>query len=347
MIKVLHITESFGGGVTSAINSYVKHSQQFEHFLFACTRPGDATGEEHQGYLKQIKLVRRTFSIPLQLKRYIAEVKPDAIHLHSTYAGALCRLMPFIDARKVIYTPHGFAFLRDDHPWVLKLYYWVENVLARRTAIIAGCGRDEQRIAGRLIKQSKTFELINVCDDLPEVTVQQGPEDSRTVVGMVGRITAQKGYSYFQDLAVRCGDTIRFKWIGGGDPQAIAGLKAAGVEVTGWLTRPEVISHMKGLDLYFHSAAWDGFPISVLEASKLGLPILLRDIGPFSSEDLHTVSSIEQARDDILAFAERAQSVCRRARENTLNVQKYHSTHKLQSALSQLYSAFSKHYSAA
>ncbi|MNK86932.1 Glycosyl transferases group 1 [compost metagenome] len=346
MIKVLHITESFGGGVTSAINSYVKHSQQFEHFLFACTRPGDATGEENQGYLKQIKLVPRTFSIPLQLKRYIDEIKPDAIHLHSTYAGALCRMMPFIDARKVIYTPHGFAFLRDDHPFALKLYYFLENLLARRTAVIAGCGRDEQRIAGKLIKQSKTVELINVCDDLPEVAVNRS-EDTRLVVGMVGRITAQKGYAYFQELAALCGNTVKFKWIGGGDPLAVASLEALDVEVTGWLTRPEVISHMKGLDLYFHSAAWDGFPISVLEASKLDLPILLREIGPFSSEGLHTVASVEEARDEILAFSDRAHPVHKRANENTVKVQKYHSIHRLQSVLSQLYSSFRKHNTAA
>lgn len=340
MIRVLHITESFGGGVTSAINSYVKHSQQFEHFLFACTRPGDATGEEHQGYLKEIKLVQRTLSTPLQLKRYIDEIKPDAIHLHSTYAGALCRMMPFIDARKVIYTPHGFAFLRDDHPIALKLYYFLENLLARRTAVIAGCGRDEQRIAAKLIKQSKTVELTNVCDDLPEVAVSRS-EDTRLVVGMVGRMSAQKGFAYFQELAALCGNTVKFKWIGGGGgAQAIASLENLGVEVTGWLTRPQVISHMKGLDLYFHSAAWDGFPISVLEASKLDLPILLRKIGPFSSEGLHTVASVEEARDEIFGFTEHSHPARKRAQENTLKLQKYHSAYKLQSALSQLYSSF-------
>lgn len=112
-MKVLHITESFGGGVTSAINTYVNNSSQFEHYLFATVRKGDETGEEDKGNFLLMKLVNRNPRSIFSLYKFIKEVSPDVIHLHSTYAGAIVRLLPFISKRKIIYTPHGFSFLRN------------------------------------------------------------------------------------------------------------------------------------------------------------------------------------------------------------------------------------------
>lgn len=338
-LRILHITESFGGGVTSAINSYVLNAQQHQHYLFASIRDGDATGEESQGLLKGLELVPRRLSSLGRLKRHIEQLQPDVIHLHSTYAGAIGRLLPFLPASKLVYTPHGFAFLRGDHPLLLQAYRWVESVLARRTAVIAGCGLDEQRIAQRLIDPQRTLELINVCDDLPEIDALRN-ETSLPVIGMVGRIARQKGHAYFREVAQACRGIAHFKWIGGGDAQASAALQDAGVEVTGWITRQQVIAHMKGLDLYFHSAAWDGFPISVLEAAKLDLPLLLRHIGPFGTEGLATLANMDDAIREISAFAAQAPETLERARNNSREVQRHHTAENLQHALQSLYSRF-------
>jgi glycosyltransferase involved in cell wall biosynthesis len=338
-MKILHITESFGGGVTSAINSYILNSQQHEHYLLASVRKGDTTGEEQQGLFKHMELVPRRLSSLARVKPYIDRVQPDVIHLHSTYAGALIRALPFIPAHKVIYTPHGFAFLRGDHPLMLKAYRLIENTLAKRTAVIAGCGKDEQRIAGELIAPEQTLGLVNVCDELPAVQAIRSLT-SKPVVGMVGRISRQKGHDYFRALAEMCQGVAHFKWIGGGDAQAMAELERAGIEVTGWRPRTEVVAHMKGLDLYFHSAAWDGFPISVLEAAKLDLPIALRRIGPFVAEGLATAQDLDDARRQIFAFAKGESSILEDLQHNSRNIQSLHSGEHLQSSLESLYARF-------
>ncbi len=344
-MKILHITESFGGGVTSAINSYILNSQQHEHYLLASVRKGDTTGEETQGLFKDIELVPRRLSSLARVKPYIDRVQPDVIHLHSTYAGALIRALPFIPTQKIVYTPHGFAFLRGDHPLMLKAYRAIESLLAKRTAIIAGCGLDEQRIAGELIEPGHTLGLVNVCDELPEVP----PVRSLThkpVVGMVGRISRQKGHEYFRALAQSCADIAHFKWIGGGDAQATADMVDAGIEVTGWRPRGEVIAHMKGLDLYFHTAAWDGFPISVLEAAKLDLPIALRRIGPFVAEGLSTVQDLAEAKRQVLAFASGDPNVRADLARNSRSIQALHCGEHLQSSLESLYARFNPPHSA-
>lgn len=338
-MRILHITESLGGGVTSAINSYVLNSQQHEHFIFASKRPGDTTGEEDKGLLKDIKIAPRKLSSLIQLRTYINDISPDIIHIHSTYAGFFCRLLPFINSKKVVYTPHGFAFLRNDHPLALKLYRIAEYILAKRTRIIAGCGLDEKLIAESLIGKTRAIELINVCDALPVVDPIKH-STGKPVIGMVGRITAQKGLSYFKEVASACSHVAHFKWIGGGDDEATEELRGVGVEVTGWLSRQQVIAHMKGLDIYFHSAAWDGFPISVLEAAKLDLPIMLRRIGPFVAEGLETLQSLEHASSEILSYASGDPASLERARINTQKIQLHHSTANLQKSLIELYSKF-------
>ncbi len=338
-MKILHITESFGGGVTSAINSYILNSQQHEHYLLASVRKGDTTGEENQGLFRHMELVPRRLSSLARVKPYIDRVQPDVIHLHSTYAGALIRALPFIPAQKIVYTPHGFAFLRGDHPLMLKAYRAIESLLARRTAVIAGCGLDEQRIAGELIEPAHTLGLVNVCDELPQVPAVRSLT-SKPVVGMVGRISRQKGHEYFRALAESCANVAHFKWIGGGDAQLMAEMVEAGIEVTGWRQRGEVIAHMKGLDLYFHTAAWDGFPISVLEAAKLELPIALRRIGPFVAEGLSTAQDLAEAQRQVIAFAQGDPAVLAQLSRNSQSIQGLHSGEQLQSSLENLYARF-------
>jgi glycosyltransferase involved in cell wall biosynthesis len=338
-MKILHITEAYGGGVTSAINTYVGHSLQFDHYLCASIREEDLTGEEKKGLFKETFLVNRNLKSLLKLRQILIDVQPDVIHLHSTYAGFFVRLMPFVSKSKVVYTPHGYAFLRNQHPLLLKLIYAAEWVLATRTSVIAGCGRDEKNLSVAFTEKANTFELINVCGELG--SIKEGlktPE--KPIITMVGRISAQKDFEFFSKVAQLVGDKATFKWIGGGEEAGHSMLVNAGVEVTGWITRKNVISELRNSSLYFHTAAWDGFPISVLEAAKLNIPMVLREIGPFSAEKLATVKDASNAAEEIRLFIKADSAVLKRAIMNTKDISKYHSKANLSNALNQLYLKF-------
>ena len=66
--------------------------------------------------------------------------------------------------------------------------------------------------------------------------------------------------------------------MGGGAPGEEAALREAGALVTGWLPRQAALERLAAADVYVHTAAWEGFPVSVLEAAALDLPILARRI---------------------------------------------------------------------
>ncbi|WP_052878318.1 glycosyltransferase [Vibrio coralliirubri] len=333
--KILHITESFGGGVTSAIQTYARHSTNFEHHLIASIRSQDQTGEEGIGF-SSVNLVDRRLSAIKEISRIYDQLNPDVVHIHSTIAGVLVRLLPFIAKEKIVYTPHGYSFLRDDNFFCKKLYFIVEYLLKYRTQVIAGCGKDEKLISQNLIKHRNCIELINICDDVI-VNESRVIECKLPTVAMVGRLSKQKGVDFFLDVAKQFIDKFNFVWIGGGDKESEQILRDNNVDVTGWIPRNEVIYRLSQADIYFHTAKWDGFPISVLEAAKLNIPIILRDITPFSSESLNTVESVDKAVNELKNFVNECAVTRKRAFDNINLINKHHNSKNLESALLNLY----------
>jgi len=100
------------------------------------------------------------------------------------------------------------------------------------------------------------------------------------------------------------------------------------------------LEKLSNADFYFHTAAWDGFPISVLEAAKMNKPMILREIGPFLSEGLYTVDSIDKAIEEIKLLTYSDTSAYHRAKNNYVKINEHHSQENLQQALNSLYSSF-------
>ena len=114
----------------------------------------------------------------------------------------------------------------------------------------------------------------------------------------------------------------------------------SGVQVTGWKSRAEVLELVSDLDLYFYTAAWDGFPVSVLEAANYSVPMLLRSIGPFEAEKLYTVSTEEEACKIITEFLAGDLRVVEKMKTVTNDIVQYHSSSNLSIRLRELYARF-------
>jgi len=74
----------------------------------------------------------------------------------------------------------------------------------------------------------------------------------------------------------RAGVPVTATWIGEGDQQARQLLSAARVTVTGWVDREAVAHVMRQHDVYLHCAAWEGFPVTLLEAFAAGCTPVIR-----------------------------------------------------------------------
>ncbi|MFT4084118.1 MAG: glycosyltransferase family 4 protein [Nocardioides sp.] len=279
---VLHVTEAYGGGTMNVIHDYAAATPELRHVVLAALRDGEDTGVVPPPDVVVTRLPRPAVAALRALRRTVSELEPDIVHAHSSRAGGLVRLTPGLSRARIVYTPHCFAFERQDlGPAARAVLRGAEALLARRTALLVGVSPREVALGRALGRRAPGVYVPNVAAR-PEPAAEAGPtpvEPSHTAV-TVGRIGAQKDPSFFAEVARATartpGPPVRFVWYGDGDPAGVRSLRAAGVEVTGWLPRAEVLRRTARAGAYLHTARWESAPLTVLEAAAVGLPLVLR-----------------------------------------------------------------------
>ena len=143
---------------------------------------------------------------------------------------------------------------------------------------MVACSASEEALVREHLRPRRVAMIENAVD--VESVVPREPRDDGLVrVGIVGRITYARNPPLFAALARRhAGAGTRFAWVGGGEEQDAGLLRDSGVEVTGWLSRPDALRAMSGLDVYLHPSRWEGMPIALIEAQVAGLPAVATDV---------------------------------------------------------------------
>jgi glycosyltransferase involved in cell wall biosynthesis len=285
-LHVLHVVEALGSGIATALEDYLRSTPGHTHTVLAYRRPSAQTGDQLEqlatrlvllptGRLAQVRAVRR----------WVRELRPDLVHAHSTYAGLYVRLFARAPGTPLVYTPHAYPFERRDVPPPVRALYWlVEAALSLGGGCVAAAGPHEAELAARLPGRQAVVHLPNVVRGVRRAAPgPPGDHPPRQELRLVanGRISPQKGPDFFA-RAVRLsrarGLPLRWIWVGGGRPDDEQALRDAGALVTGWLPRESALQWLATADVYVHTAAWEAFPVSVLEAAALDLPILARRI---------------------------------------------------------------------
>jgi glycosyltransferase involved in cell wall biosynthesis len=282
--SILHVVESLGSGVATALEDYLRSTPEHVHTVLAWRRQGAQTGDQlarlaadvlplPSGRLAQLRAVRR----------WVAALRPDVVHAHSSYAGLYVRLLPRRLAPAVVYTPHGFSFERRDVPAPVRAIFWLaEAALSLRGACVAAVGPREAELARRLPGRQPAVYVPNVIrldEPVRPPTVRERGAPPRLRLATLGRITPAKDPRFFRRLVLLGRERdlpLAWMWVGGGEAGAEQALRDVGVLVTGWSPRSVALGCLATADVYVHTAAWEGAPISVLEAAALGLPIVAR-----------------------------------------------------------------------
>ena len=291
MKKVLHITESFGGGVQTALYSYTHSSRHepYQHFLVARARENDLTNDSNHDVFSRVQWVKGgLMQFIKDANKTIDQIKPDIVHLHSSKAGFLGRFLNLNNAR-LVYTPHCYAFEREDISGVARrLYKALERVRLNKIDVVAGCSQRECDLAISI--GAKRAELLNNYVSYQSEERKNRDNSAALKLVILGRVAPQKDPQFLIDTlshldVAELNRQLDITWIGGGDHELEQHLKAKGVHVTGMLPRDEVVKQLKASDIYLHTAAWEGMPLTILEAAKLHLPMVIRLIG--ATKDLN------------------------------------------------------------
>ena len=292
MSVALHVTECFSTGVSRAIRAAVAALPEWEHHLLACgdddpSRDGFVTVEQlPMGAARRIAVVNRR----------VRSLRPDLVHAHSSWAGVYARAAAL--PVPVIYQPHGYRVNDPDLPRAPRLAVMgAERLLGRNTDMVLALSQQEMRWARKLSPGAKAVMVPN-APTLPDCP--DGADDEREpVVVMSGRVSVQKDPAFFAALAERVGKQrgdVKFRWLGGRDDEPLARtLSRAGVVVTGWLSSEAIARELRHAAVYMHTATYEGFPLSVLDALACRTPVVVRDIAAFDGVGLVQVSTVEQA----------------------------------------------------
>jgi glycosyltransferase involved in cell wall biosynthesis len=282
-MRVLHVSDVMGGGVESAILAMVAATPDLDHHLLCRARSGHDTGDPLTPVFGS---VQRLPADPVRavraIRRSVRDLFPDVVHAHSSVAGVLVRLAGGGRAR-VVYSPHCLAFERRDISVTQEhLYRLVERALVPRTDLLVAVAPNELDRAVA-IGHPRVAYAPNRADAVPAGVHHRTPLEVVTT----GRLAPQKDWRYLLHLkryAEReLGVSARWVWLGGGRPVEERALTEAGVTVTGWISREQLLARLARAQVYVHTAAWEASPVSILEAAGIGLPLAVRSIPALDS----------------------------------------------------------------
>lgn len=280
--KILHLVEAFGGGVFTFLVELANSTCDEFDVVIAYSRRKQTPENFEEYFDKRIKFIEVknfTRSIGIhdikackEVRQIIKQENPDIVHMHSSKAGIVGRLVISSKNRKLFYTPHGYSFLKQDDSKLKRLIYKsIEKAAAmwRRRCKIVACSDGEYKESLKITKNSTYVNNgINIkeIDKLLTSKTKQEVNTKDLRICTVGRIGFQKNPELFNKIAESFPD-VHFAWIGDGELKDK--LNSKNIELTGWASRDVVLNKVNEADIFILLSLWEGLPIALLEAMYL------------------------------------------------------------------------------
>lgn len=286
--KIVQILESTATGTLSMVatisNLLIDHG--YEVSVIYSKR--DETPQNLPDYFNDsVQLIHfdmtTSANVPLisyKLNRLIKELNPNIVHLHSSKAGFIGRIAVMrMKHLKVLYSPHCISFMMKDLPAYKKhSYVLLERIANKLSGEYVACSESERTVIQQNIKSATVHKIDNAVDLITNNKLATIFSNETIKIITVGQIRPQKNPQLFASIAKRIiahQNNVEFIWAGDGDADLKETLISAGVTVTGWQTKNEIVDLLSGSDLYLSTSDWEGLPVSVLEAMQFGLPLIV------------------------------------------------------------------------
>jgi glycosyltransferase involved in cell wall biosynthesis len=290
-LRVLHVTDCYDGGVLTSINNYVKSNPEVIHSLMYVNFGRAPDVQFARTYEFDSRSWVRRY---LQYKRVDKSGAHDLVHVHSSRAGALTRVTK--SKTPLVFQSHGISFAQPRHKVIQSILFWIEKYLAKNTDAFIAVSPNEKTQISRLTGSSSRVFIVKNFSEI------SGKRNSKRFVLMIGRVVDLKGPEFFSavsQLDALSEEKVEFVWIGNGDKDLVAMLEDNGIVVTGWLGKKEIQAYLAQSLAYLHTSSSEGFPISLLDAANIGVPIIVRSIDAFDGYDILKISTSREAADAI------------------------------------------------
>jgi glycosyltransferase involved in cell wall biosynthesis len=220
-----------------------------------------------------------------ELVGHLRRIRPDVISTHSSKAGILGRIAGRRLRVPTITTAHGWLFDLPLRGRRQRAVWRIERrmaPLARR--IVTVCESDRQLAIDSGV--SKPDRFVTIHNAMPDVdgSFRADPSAVPPRLLMVARFAAQKDHAtLFRALANLTDLDWTLDLVGAGpleeSVRALAGSLGLSERVRFLGMREDVPELIAASQAYLLISHWEGFPRSILEALRGGLPVVATDVG--------------------------------------------------------------------
>jgi glycosyltransferase involved in cell wall biosynthesis len=219
-----------------------------------------------------------------QCTRLIREIRPDLVHAHTSKAGVAARIAAKLTGVPAIFTAHTWCFAEGTSLKWRAIGTPLEWCAARWSAKIITVSESNRTVAmERGIGPASRFTTVHngIGDIDGKQAVPGAPVEVPRIV-MVSRFSAQKAHGQFIEALSGVSTPFELVLVGDGPTraatEALAGQRKLGERVRFLGPRTDVPEILASSHLFVLSTNWEGFPISILEAMRAGLPVISHDV---------------------------------------------------------------------
>jgi glycosyltransferase involved in cell wall biosynthesis len=321
-IKVAHIAASDVTLTTLLLNQLSRFREAgFEVSGIAARGPHAAQLDSVGVQFFEIP-VSRSLSPLSDLKALIALVQLlrrerfDIIHTHTPKGGLLGQYAALLAGTPIrVHTIHGLyfpGFMRPEQRW---LYVWLERITLAFSQLNFSQNPEDIPVAieERISRPERLSQIGNgipldrfdpsrfSSEERRAIRSELGLSDDHVVIGMVGRLVAEKGYREAFEAARLVRERVpnaRFLFVGRFEPKADAIQKEELekhdiADIAQFLGhRDDVPRLYAAMDLFILPSHREGFPRSVMEAAAMALPSVVTDIRGCRQTVEHAVTGL-------------------------------------------------------
>ena len=221
----------------------------------------------------------------LEMSRLIRRVKPDLIHAHTSKAGLVARVAGRLMNVPVIFTAHTWAFAEGTSWKWRTLGIPSEKIAARLGSLTINVSEANRRLA--LSHNIGTpASMTTIHNGIPDVPWRARPLQDPPTIVMVARFALQKDHLLLLRCLAELPGDARIVFIGDGPRRSSVEAEARRLGLAKRVdflgNRSDVSELLSHAQIFALATNWEGFPLSILEAMRAGLPVVATGVGGIS-----------------------------------------------------------------
>jgi glycosyltransferase involved in cell wall biosynthesis len=297
-IKVLHITQAFGG-VETYLRQVVQNIDRNKFEIIVASPEKDTL----QNFCAQNNVKHHVLHMArganpfgdlasiFRIRRLIKKEKPKLVHLHSSKAGFVGRIASKTKKCKSLFTPHGVSYL-SFRGFKRMMFFSLELFAKRYTHKVLAISHSE---ANRCIFELGLTEeniyiipnSLTIYNSPAKVPDKLGPLKGKMKVGTVARLTYQKNPLLFVDIAsdvIKKFPDAHFYFLGAGYHDHLADevderIKRYAIEKNFHLIdmgdHITALNFLHQIDVFVLPSVFEGLPYALLEAMHEEVPCVV------------------------------------------------------------------------